>query len=612
MTSAFNNLGVTFFAPRDFVGHWCLTNDSTASGVDLTSTGLTDHSPSSYMDILSGFLHNDRRDDRHRSLTFDTDTPKGLRKECYYESRLDNQTHKCETFQYDTGIWLSTIIEEWDLVCDRSWMISMTQSLYMAGFIVSYPMFGYMSDRFGRWLSLLVGAMIEVTGGFGCAFSGSIRTFMMFRFLLGLGTAGRTASSYLVMIEWIGPKWRMHISTLGSIGWVLGYCLIPWISLYFLHFRHMQLFICFYELVFIIWLLRIPESPRWLLTHRKFGNAYKVLLNAAKFNGLIKEGESLKGAEYDPSVKMEYIGKQDTNGDIGARLNYSEASHEFSNKNIMTQAVPRKSENHTTDPSEPYDLDSYNKRFSCLVDTINAKEFTENEDKLTVIDLFRYNNLRKYLLILFYVWASNSFVYYGIVLTVGDFGGDNLFVSFTISGLTEFPSMFFTIICMKYLPRSTSNLIIYILTGSLCALQVPLKYYDYKYLQLSTIMLAKLTNSCAFTFILYQTMELFPTSIRQTAYSSCSLAGRIGSILAPFVKELAQVTNEFVPPILYASLSFITVVFILLLPETAGSDLHDTLIEAEKFKGTDKKDIERGSAGTPRTLPPSTNAHAAS
>lgn len=560
---------------------------------------------------LQTFISNQDRFERHNSQNFTLKTPRKLRKECRYMSHENNRTLPCKKFNYDKGIWLSTIIDEWDLVCNRSWMISMTQSLYMSGFILSYPIFGYISDRYGRWNSLLIGALIEMSAGFGCAFANSITVFMIFRFLIGFGNAGRTSSSYLVMIEWVGPKWRMPISTLGSLGWIFGYITLPWLTLFFLNFRHMQFFVGLYELVFIIWLLFLPESPRWLLTHRRYEQARQVIFSAAKFNNLIVTNKTNIPAlnQRNTSKNNSNIKLNTSNKPNGVQLGenlaiYSENLLPITSNGKIHEDGSKQDTVHERQVG-PYTLEEFDLKFSQLVATIEAKEFSKNEDRLTVLDLIKWKNMRTYLLILSFIWASDSFVYYGIVLRVG---GDNLFVSYTIAGLMEFPSIFFTIVCMKYLPRSTSNLIIFSVTGLLCLAQIPLKYNNYTFLLQSCIMLAKLANSCAFTCILYQTMELFPTSIRQTAYSSCSVAGRVGSILAPFVKELAEKTNEFVPAILYAVLSFVSVCLISILPETKGADLHDTLMEAEKFKGTkpDKnchssnKDIESSPTSTNR------------
>lgn len=559
-----------------------------------------------HLQILNDFISNDERQRRHNA-NLNYDTPKKIRKECEYKSPVDHKYHKCTSYKYDTGVWISTIINEWDLVCDRGWFISVTQSLYMSGFILSFLMFGYISDRYGRWTSLLLGGSIEIISGFGCAFASSVTWFMVFRFLIGLGGAGRSSSSYLIMIEWCGPKWRMHISTLGSLGWVAGYCLMPYVTMYFLHFRHMQLFVCFYELIFLMCFLILPESPRWLLTHRRFDEAYEVLLMAAKFNGLIKKDSTSLGDINNTNHNNNEDDNVDgTRATIDDALNHSTSHIALTRNKFSTANQAQKSANmNAHDPESslgktngqvttllPYTIEEYNFKFKRLVNTIYAKEFTENENKLSIIDLFKWRNLRKYSLILSFAWAVNSFIYYGIALRVGEFGGSNLFTSFTIAGITELPSLAFTIICMKFLPRRTTNLFLFLTVGILCALQAIFKYYDQQWLQQSAIMMAKLFNSCSFTCILFQTMELFPTSIRQTAYSSCSLAGRIGSIMAPFVKELSQLTHELVPPVIYALLSLIEAVLVNRLPETKGSDLTDTLLEAEKFEGTDRKKEE--------------------
>lgn len=541
--------------------------------------------------MLTEFVYGNERTYRH-SLENDYSTPRNLKQECF---TADNQ--RCTSFNYNTGIWISTIIDEWDLVCDRAWLISLTQSLYMSGFILAYIIFGYLSDRYGRWRALLVGAIIEVSCGFGCAFSSSITEFMFFRFFLGLGNAGRSSSSYLIMIEWTGADWRMHISTLGSLGWVMGYSLMPFITLHFLHFRHMQLFVCFYEIIFVLWFLRLPESPRWLLTHKRWKEAHDVLLMAAKFNGLIlsdnpKTSEKFVGEEENSSP---YVTALSNVGDIvpafDRKLN-DKYSKEPIKDDIQVQVLDGKSS------SGPYTIEEFERRFQRLTKMIESKEFSKNEDKLSILDLFRWKNLRKYIAILAIAWASNSFIYYGLALKVGDTKGTNLFIAFFWSGLTEIPAIIFSIVLMKCLPRKTTNICMFAMVGLLSGLQVPLKYYNYPWLSEATNILAKLFNSCSFTCILYQTIELFPTSIRQNAFSAVSLSQRTGSIMAPFIKELEKVTNQMVPGLIYMTLSLIEIVLIRKLPETQGSDLPDTLIEAEKFKGTGKKNKKSPSSST--------------
>lgn len=44
----------------------------------------------------------------------------------------------------------------------------------------------------------------------------------------------------------------------------------------------MQLAVFGYELIFLIWLWRLPESPRWLITHDRFDDAANMIRKTAK------------------------------------------------------------------------------------------------------------------------------------------------------------------------------------------------------------------------------------------------------------------------------------------------------------------------------------------
>lgn len=84
------------------------------------------------------------------------------------------------------------------------------------------------------------------------------------------------------MFELVGPSYRASISIVSEIGWCISVLLLP-IAHYFIpHFRYMQMTVFIYELIFLIWLWRLPESPRWLITHDRFAEAAKMIKKTAR------------------------------------------------------------------------------------------------------------------------------------------------------------------------------------------------------------------------------------------------------------------------------------------------------------------------------------------
>lgn len=85
-----------------------------------------------------------------------------------------------------------------------------------------------------------------------------------------------------LVFELVGPSYRASISIASETGWCVSVLLLP-IAHYFIpHFRYMQLTVFGYELIFLIWLWRLPESPRWLITHDRFDEAAKLIRKTAK------------------------------------------------------------------------------------------------------------------------------------------------------------------------------------------------------------------------------------------------------------------------------------------------------------------------------------------
>lgn len=59
----------------------------------------------------------------------------------------NNETCPCPNPEYDTSIFTNSIIMEWDLICDRKWLTSFTQTLFQLGTLLGSVFFGMASDR---------------------------------------------------------------------------------------------------------------------------------------------------------------------------------------------------------------------------------------------------------------------------------------------------------------------------------------------------------------------------------------------------------------------------------------------------------------------------------
>lgn len=65
----------------------------------------------------------------------------------YICASTNNETCPCSDPIYDTSVFKRTIIMEWDLICDRKWLTSFTQTLFQLGTLFGSVFFGMASDR---------------------------------------------------------------------------------------------------------------------------------------------------------------------------------------------------------------------------------------------------------------------------------------------------------------------------------------------------------------------------------------------------------------------------------------------------------------------------------
>ncbi|XP_066049024.1 solute carrier family 22 member 13-like [Chamaea fasciata] len=188
------------------------------------------------------------------------------------------------------------------------------------------------------------------------------------------------------------------------------------------------------------------------------------------------------------------------------------------------------------------------------------------------LDLFRKKHLRKVTLIMSCVWFADSIVYYGLSLSVTDFGL-NIYLTQLAFGAVEFPARISCIFLLEWFGRKKVQAFLLLLSGliSLILTGIP---EDQPTVITVLAIIGKLTSTAAFSTSYVYSAELFPTILRQTGVGLCSTMARVAGILAPLIIPLAQY-HHAIPMAIFGSIPVLVALLCIPLPETRGIDLAD-------------------------------------
>uniref|UniRef100_A0A8C3XUL7 Major facilitator superfamily (MFS) profile domain-containing protein n=1 Tax=Chelydra serpentina TaxID=8475 RepID=A0A8C3XUL7_CHESE len=204
------------------------------------------------------------------------------------------ETEPCwDGWHYDRSTFSSTIVTEWDLVCDLGPLPALAQTLFMAGVLLGALLFGVFSDRFGRRIILLCSLLLVAVMGTGAALSSNFLTYCAFRLLSGVGLSGFLLNYICLSLEWVPTKSRAQVVTWLSYCSTAGQVVLAGLAYGIRDWRWLQLAISTPFFIFFLCAWWIPESARWLIVNHRPAMALSNLQRVARINGNQLGGDSI-------------------------------------------------------------------------------------------------------------------------------------------------------------------------------------------------------------------------------------------------------------------------------------------------------------------------------
>uniref|UniRef100_A0ABI7Z1T6 Solute carrier family 22 member 8 n=1 Tax=Felis catus TaxID=9685 RepID=A0ABI7Z1T6_FELCA len=195
------------------------------------------------------------------------------------------------------------------------------------------------------------------------------------------------------------------------------------------------------------------------------------------------------------------------------------------------------------------------------------KEISLAKAKYSAADLFRTPDLCRVTFCLSLAWFSTGFAYYGLAMSVAEFGVNLCFLQLIFGGV-DFPAKFIHFLSINHLGQHSTLASGLLLAGG-CILTHIFVPSDSQTLRTALAVFGK-------------GIELYPTIIRQTGMSIGNLGAHMGSMMAPLVKITGE-WQPFIPKVIFGTITFLGGRAALFLPETLNQPLPETIEDVETW-----------------------------
>ncbi|XP_013097503.1 organic cation transporter protein [Stomoxys calcitrans] len=296
----------------------------------------------------------------------------------------------------------STFVANWDLVCDRAIQRTSAQVFVSLGKFLGSFTFGMISDKFGRKTSFTLGAAFFMISSIFCTFSPWYSLFLIGRFGLGAASSGLFYAAYAMLMENICLKHRSWMSLIFSGAYPIGMILLA-IFAYLLddNWRYLQLALTVPAMLLLLNCYIMNESPRWLITQKRFERAYKILFKKPSHYEIVKPAIEQSSIVADKKIEEPTITK-------GAQIRDGALKH--------------------------------------------------------IVELFATSKIRKLVFISYFMFCASSLTYYVTALNASNLAVSR-YLYVIITGFVDLPSLLLPVLMLRFTGRRVATMTLFAFTG---------------------------------------------------------------------------------------------------------------------------------------------------
>ncbi|XP_071532974.1 steroid transmembrane transporter SLC22A24-like isoform X2 [Panulirus ornatus] len=340
----------------------------------------------------------------------------------------------CTSWTYDTSVFQSTVSMEWDLVCERAPLGPLFQTIFTCGSLFGSILAALAAHRYGRRAAVRLGTACTLVGVVLLTVTPWFSLVLVLRFLLGVFNTIMVYPGFLLSIEICVPRMRPILGIVLAVPYAVTMIILAGLAFSIREWRPLQAVVSLpilFTLLPVLYL--VDESPRWLVVNGRLDEALKVLQRASRLNSVsLPEPSELAiivSTIYKRQNKM--TGKQTEDGTLeSTQISYIEKEKENQISFVETKLGESVERGREEGDSSSSSSSSSNNKLG-VEDGIGSWWAGP-------VALVRTSCIRKRMVILTLIWLMMSMVYLGLPLSSDAFSSPFLYM--VLLGVIEMPA----------------------------------------------------------------------------------------------------------------------------------------------------------------------------